>query len=51
MNIKRILAVIFILIISGISLSIVAKIQGWDDPSKDDVPVESVSINVDEYVF
>lgn len=51
MKAKKILAIIFILIISGISLSIVAKIQGWDDPSKDDVPVESVSINVDEYVF
>lgn len=49
MNIKRILAVIFILIISGISLSIVAKIQGWTD--KPDTPVESIEIDVDHYVF
>lgn len=46
---KKIIAVVSLLIISGLCLTIVAKIQGWTD--KPDTPVESIKIDVDHYVF
>lgn len=49
MFMKKIIVVVSLLIISGLCLTIVAKIQGWTD--KSDTPVESIEIDVDHYVF
>lgn len=49
---EKIIAVVSLLIISGLCLTIVAKIQGWTDkPDTPDTPVESIKIDVDHYVF
>ena len=49
---KKIIAVVSLLIISGLCLTIVAKIQGWTDkPDTPDTPVESIEIDLDHYVF
>lgn len=52
---KKIIVVVSLLIISGLCLTIVAKIQGWTDPpdtpDTSDTPVESIEIDVDHYVF
>lgn len=49
MFMKKIIAVVSLLVISGLCLTIVAKIQGWTDTP--DTPVESIEIDVDHYVF
>ena len=46
---KKIIAVVFLLVLSAWGASMIAKSLGWTN--KPDMPVESIEIDVDHYVF
>lgn len=49
MSMKKIIAVVILIVLSACGASMIAKSLGWTN--KPDMPVESIEIDVSHYVF